>query len=113
MVWIHGGRLIDGSGEDYDPTPLVKQGVIVVTINYRLGLLGFFAQTALDAEGHLAGNYGFLDQQMALKWVRRNIPTFGGDPRRVTIFGESAGGQSLYSQLASPLAKGLFRNAIV
>ncbi|HLW71029.1 MAG TPA: carboxylesterase/lipase family protein [Candidatus Binataceae bacterium] len=112
MVWIHGGGLVEGSGEDYDPTPLVKQSVIVVTINYRLGLLGFFAQTALDAEGHLAGNYGFLDQQMALKWVRRNISAFGGNPRRVTIFGESAGGQSVYSQLASPLAKGLFRGAI-
>jgi len=113
MVWIHGGGLIEGSGEDYDPTPLVKQGVIVVTINYRLGLLGFFAQSALDAEGHLAGNYGFLDQQMALKWVTRNISAFGGDPRRVTVFGESAGGQSVYSQLASPLAKGLFHGAIV
>jgi para-nitrobenzyl esterase len=112
MIWIHGGGLTSGAGALYDPTPLVQRGVIVVTINYRLGLLGFFAQTALDAEGHLAGNYGFLDQQMALKWVRRNVSAFGGDPRRVTIFGESAGGQSVYSQLASPLAAGLFQGAI-
>jgi para-nitrobenzyl esterase len=113
MVWIHGGGLIEGSGEFYDPTPLVKRNVIVVTINYRLGLLGFFAQTALDAEGHLAGNYGFMDQQSALKWVSNNIGAFHGDTKRVTVFGESAGGQSVYSQLASPLAKGLFARAIV
>jgi para-nitrobenzyl esterase len=113
MVWIHGGGLTAGSGEDYAPGPLVVQGnVIVVTINYRLGLLGFFAQTALDAEGHLAGNYGLMDQQFALKWVQQNIAAFGGDPTRVTMFGESAGGQSVYANLASPRAAGLFQRAI-
>ncbi len=113
MVWIHGGRLTAGAGRDYDPTPLVEGGdVIVVTINYRLGMLGFFAQQALDTERHLAGNYGFMDQQYALGWVQRNIAAFGGDPGRVTIFGESAGGLSIYSQLASPLAAGLFHRAI-
>jgi len=112
MVWIHGGGLVNGSSDPFDPKLLVKKGVIVVTINYRLGYLGFFAQSAIDAEGHLNGNYGLMDQQFALKWVRRNIAGFGGDPHRVTIFGESAGGQSVYSQLASPLAAGLFRGAI-
>jgi para-nitrobenzyl esterase len=112
MVWIHGGGLQIGSSDVYDPGPLVKKGVIVVTINYRLGYLGFFAQTAIDAEGHLNGNYGLMDQQFALKWVRRNIKGFCGDPDRVTIFGESAGGQSVYAQMASPLATGLFHGAI-
>ncbi len=113
MVWIHGGGLTWGAGSQYDPTPLVEKGdVIVVTINYRLGYLGFFAHPALDTEGHLAGNYGLLDQQFALKWVRRNIGAFGGDRNRVTIFGESAGGLSVYSQLASPTAAGLFQRAI-
>jgi para-nitrobenzyl esterase len=112
MVWIHGGALITGGGDLYDPAPLVERGVIVVTINYRLGLLGFFAHPALDAEGHLNANYGLMDQQLALKWVRRNIAAFGGDPARVTIFGESAGGQSVHMQLASPGAAGLFQRAI-
>ena len=112
MFWIPGGGLIAGGSDPYDPTSLVKQGVIVVTINYRVGYLGFFAQSAIDAEGHLNGNYGLMDQQFALKWVRRNIAGFGGDPERVTIFGQSAGGQSVYAQLASPLAKGLFHRAI-
>jgi para-nitrobenzyl esterase len=112
MFWIHGGGLINGSSTPYNPERLVKRGVIVVTINYRLGYLGFFAQSAIDAEGHLNGNYGLMDQQFALGWVRRNIASFGGDPDRVTIFGESAGGQSVYAQLASPLAAGMFRGAI-
>jgi para-nitrobenzyl esterase len=112
MVWIHGGGLIDGTGASYDPSELVKQGVIVVTINYRLGYLGFFAQAAIDAEGHLNGNYGLMDQQFALKWVQKNIANFGGDPKQVTIFGQSAGGLSVYSQLASPLAAGLGQRAI-
>ncbi len=113
MVWIHGGGLTAGAGSLYDPTPLVNAGgIIVVTINYRLGVLGFLAQSGLDAEHHLLGNYGFMDQQFALKWVKENIRAFGGNPKEVTIFGESAGGQSVYSQLASPLAKGLFRAAI-
>ncbi len=112
MFWIHGGGLINGSSTPYNPELLVKKGVIVVTINYRLGYLGFFAQSAIDAEGHLNGNYGLMDQQFALGWVRRNITSFGGDPDRVTIFGESAGGQSVYAQLASPLVAGMFRGAI-
>lgn len=113
MVWIHGGGLTTGVSSDFDPTPLMAGGnVIVVTINYRLGVLGFFAHPAIDAEGHLAGNYGLMDQQFALGWVQRNIANFGGDASRVTIFGESAGGLSIYSQLASPLAAGLFSGAI-
>src|SRR5260370_16856741 len=113
MVWIHGGGFVTGAGGSYDPTPLVeKGGVIVVTINYRLGVLGFFAHPAIDAEGHTNADYGLMDQQLALKWVRRNIAAFGGDSNRVTIFGESAGGESVYSQLASPLAAGLFQRAI-
>ncbi|MGD0116594.1 MAG: carboxylesterase family protein [Candidatus Binatus sp.] len=112
MVFIHGGGLTAGAGSIYDPSMLVAQGVIVVTINYRLGVLGFLAQTALDAEHHDAGNYGFMDQQLALKWVKKNIKAFGGNPKEVTIFGESAGGQSIYCNLASPTAKGLFRGAI-
>lgn len=112
MLWIHGGALEVGTGASYDPTKLVQQGVIVVTINYRLGYLGFFAQSAIDAEGHLNGNYGYMDQQFALQWVRRNIAHFGGDPDRVTIFGQSAGGQSVLAEIASPLAAGLFQGAI-
>ena len=112
MFWIHGGGLINGSSTPYNPEQFVKKGVIVVTINYRLGFLGFFAQSAIDAEGHLSGNYGLMDQQFALGWVRRNIASFGGDPDRVTIFGESAGGQSVYAHLASPLVAGMFRGAI-
>ena len=82
MFWIHGGGLVVGAGSDYDPTPLVEQGVIVVTINYRLGYLGFFAQTAIDGEGHENGNYGLMDQQLAMRWVQRNIGQFGGDPEQ-------------------------------
>ncbi len=113
LVWIHGGGLTKGAGADYDPTPLVERGdIIVVTFNYRLGLLGFFAEQALDAEGHMAGNYGLMDQQFALTWIKDNIAAFGGDPTRTTVAGESAGGLSVYSQLASPLAYGLFQRAI-
>ena len=112
MFWIHGGGLTQGSSTPYNPERLVKERVIVVTMNYRLGYLGFFAQSAIDAEGHLSGNYGLMDQQFALAWVHRNIANFGGDPDRITIFGESAGGQSVYAQLASPLAAGMFRGAI-
>ncbi|HKF29690.1 MAG TPA: carboxylesterase family protein [Candidatus Binataceae bacterium] len=113
MVWIHGGGYSNGSGSETDPAPLVDGGhVIVVTINYRLNVLGFFAQSALDAEGHPSANYGLMDQQFALKWVRRNIKAFGGDPNRVTIFGHSAGGQSVYFHLVSPPSGGLFQRAI-
>ena len=114
MLWIHGGALLVGESEDYDPVKLVNPGsVIVVTINYRLGYLGFLATAGLDAEGHVAGNYGLQDQQFALDWVRRNIGGFGGDASNVTIFGESAGGLSVLSNLVSPSAYGLFNRAIV
>ena len=113
MVWTHWGGLVTGGSSDFDPSPLVLQGnVIVVTINYRLGYLGFLAHPAIDAEGHLNGNYGLMDQQFALQWVQRNIAAFGGDPNRVTLFGVSAGGQSIYTNLASPTAAGLFQRAI-
>ncbi len=89
MVWIHGGGFTAGAGSFYDPTPMVTAGnIIVVTINYRLGALGLFAQTALDAEHHLIGNYALMDQQLAFKWVRRNIQAFGGNPDDVTISNE-------------------------
>jgi para-nitrobenzyl esterase len=115
MFWIHGGSLTSGEGSDYDPTALVKRGVVVVTINYRLGLLGFLAHPALSAESstHDSGDYGLMDQQFALGWVHRNIARFGGNPADVTIFGESAGGLSVRSELVSPSGKGLFARAIV
>ena len=114
MVWIHGGALVVGESDLYDPVKLVNDGdVIVVTINYRLGYLGFLAQAGLDAEGHAAANYGLMDQQFALDWVRRNIAGFGGNSDNVTIFGESAGGLSVLSNLVSPTAHGLFNKAIV
>jgi para-nitrobenzyl esterase len=115
MFWIHGGALIVGESDGYDPTPLVSKGVIVVTINYRLGWLGFLAHPALSAEtaNGASGNYGLMDQQAAMRWVQRNIRNFGGDAGNVTIFGESAGGLSTHSQLVSPLAAGLFHKAIV
>jgi para-nitrobenzyl esterase len=113
MVWIHGGALVTGASEDYDPTALAADGVTVVTINYRLGALGFLAHPALaDADGQ-SGDYGLMDQRAALRWVRRNIASFGGNPHNVTVFGESAGGLSTLSQVASPQAKGLFERAIV
>jgi len=116
MVWIQGGALTVGESDDYIPTKLVQRGdVIVVTINYRLGALGFLAHPALSAESpeHISGNYGIMDQQFALKWVQRNIAAFGGDPHTVTIFGESGGGLSVLSHLASPTAAGLFHRGIV
>lgn len=125
MVWFHGGALVVGESDDYNPDRLVAQGVIVVTVNYRLGALGFLAHPALSAEAAdpdndgdqdrapASGNYGIMDQQLALHWVRRNIARFGGDPDNVTIFGESAGGLSTFSNLVSPRAEGLFQRAIV
>jgi para-nitrobenzyl esterase len=114
MVWIHGGGLVTGESDDFGPAGLVSRGVIVVTINYRLGALGFLAHPALASQpGGPSGNYGLMDQQAALRWVQRNIGRFGGNPRDVTIFGESAGGLSVLSQLASPGARGLFARAIV
>ena len=115
MVWIHGGGLTLGWGHQrgYDGTNFAKQGVVLVSVNYRLGALGFLAHPLLSAEaGGKSGNYGLLDQVAALEWVRRNIAAFGGDPGNVTIFGESAGGTSVHALLASPHAKGLFHRAI-
>jgi para-nitrobenzyl esterase len=113
MVWLHGGGLTVGESDDYDPDRLVSKGVIVVTVNYRLGYLGFLAHPALSAEsGNGSGNYGLMDQQAALRWVQRNIERFGGDDDNVTIFGQSAGGLSVHSHLASPRSRGLFDRAI-
>jgi para-nitrobenzyl esterase len=114
MVYIHGGAFQTGESDDYGPRRLLGRDVIVVTINYRLGALGFFADSALAAESSTgsSGNYGFMDQQAALRWVRSNALAFGGDPNNVTIFGESAGGLSVHAHLASPVSKGLFTRAI-
>jgi para-nitrobenzyl esterase len=116
MVWIHGGALTRGSGATraYDGAALAKKGVVLVTINYRLGPLGYLAHPELTAESerHSSGNYGALDQIAALKWVQKNIAAFGGDSGRVTVVGESAGSWSVNTLVASPLAKGLFHRAI-
>ena len=116
MVWIHGGGLFvgDGSTAAYDGAALARRGVVVVTINYRLGALGYLAHPLLREESAhgASGNYGLLDQVAALEWVQRNIAAFGGDPDRVTIFGESAGSWSVNYLLATPLAAGLFAGAI-
>jgi para-nitrobenzyl esterase len=116
FVWIHGGALLTGSGADpmYDGTTLSRAGLIVVTINYRLGALGYLAHPALSAESSqkVSGNYGLLDQIAALRWVKANIAAFGGDPDNVTVAGESAGGLSVMYLLASPEARGLFAKAI-
>ncbi len=115
MVWIHGGALVVGESNEYNASKLVQRGAVVVTINYRLGALGFLAHPALTGESpdHISGNYGIEDQQAALKWVRRNIRAFGGNPDKVTVFGESAGGLSTFTNLVSPTAHGLFDRAIV
>jgi para-nitrobenzyl esterase len=118
MVWIHGGahRFGSGAGPIYDGTRFAKDGVVLVTLNYRLGLLGFFAHPALTKEAGAnapLGNYGLMDQQAALKWVQRNIAAFGGDPANVTVFGESAGGVDVLYHLTAPSSRGLFAKAIV
>jgi len=116
MVWIHGGGNIEGSQEWPPLGPvLAKHGIVVVTINYRLGVFGYFSHPALTAESpyHSSGNYGLLDQMAALQWVRRNIASFGGDPHRVTVFGASSGSLDICDLLASPLADGLFQGAIL
>ena len=117
MVWIHGGSNRIGSGNEpgYDGGALARRGVVVVTINYRLGALGFFAHPELTRESphRASGNYGLLDQIAALEWVRENIAKFGGDPGRVTVFGESAGAIDTGMLMCSPLAKGLFARAIM
>jgi para-nitrobenzyl esterase len=116
MVWIHGGAFVFGSGSfpDFSGAQFTRQGVILVSINYRLGRLGFFAFPALSRENpeEPKGNYAYMDQIAALKWIQQNIAAFGGDPKNVTIFGESAGGVSVHSLLTIPLAKGLFQKAI-
>lgn len=116
MVWIHGGGFVGGSGSSPNTsgTQFAKQGVVLVSANYRLGRFGFFAHPALTRElpNELKGNYAYMDQIAALQWVKRNIAVFGGDPNNVTIFGFSAGGVSVHSLIASPLARGLFQKAI-
>lgn len=116
MVWIHGGGFTYGTGRDpnFDGTNLARKGVILVTINYRLGTLGFMAHPELTKESpnNASGNYGILDQIAALRWVQQNISAFGGNPDNVTIFGESAGSGSVNILQASPLAKGLFHRVI-
>ncbi len=116
MVWIHGGANLSGDGHSpwYDGTALAKRGVVVVTLNYRLGVFGFLAHPALTTESpnHSSGNYGLLDQVEALRWVQRNIAAFGGDPANVTVFGESAGSIDLMHLMAAPAARGLFTRAI-
>ena len=115
MVWLHGGALIFGAGslKLYDGAALARQGVVVVTVNYRLGPLGFFVHPALDrAAPRGPANFGLLDQMAALHWVQRNIEAFGGDAQQVTLFGESAGAQSVLALMASPLSRGLFQRAV-
>jgi para-nitrobenzyl esterase len=116
MVWIYGGGYQGGSTSEarQDGAVLATNGVVVVTLNYRLGIFGFFTHPALTAESpnKASGNYGLLDQTAALRWVKENIEAFGGDPSNVTLFGESAGAFAVSTQMASPLAKGLFQKAI-
>ena len=114
MVWIHGGGLTLGWGHQrgYDGAHLASQGVVFVSINYRLGALGFLAHPLLNVEAGVSGNYGLKDQIAALEWVQRNIEAFGGDPGNVTIFGESAGGTSVHALLASPRSEGLVHRGI-
>lgn len=113
MVWIHGGGFVNGSGDIYYSRWLAAKGhIVVVTINYRLGALGFLAHPSLGPPGNV-GNYGLADQQAALRWVRDHIADFGGDPRKVTIAGESAGGMSVCDHLVAPGSAGLFRAAII
>jgi para-nitrobenzyl esterase len=116
MVWIYGGGFVAGATSEprQDGEHLAHKGVVVVSMNYRLGFFGFFVHPGLTAESpqHAAGNYGLMDQTAALRWVRRNISAFGGDADNVTLFGESAGSLSVSAQMASPLAQGLFAHAI-
>ena len=115
MVWLHGGALIFGAGslKLYDGAALARQGVVVVTVNYRLGPLGYFVHPALErASPGGPANFGLLDQMAALRWVQRNIDAFGGDANQVTLFGQSAGAQSVLALMASPLSRGLFQRAV-
>ena len=113
IVWIHGGGNLDGESNDYDGSKMAAQGkTVVVTFNYRLNLMGFLAVPSLDIEGHKFGNYGLLDQQMLLKWVRANIAAFGGDPTNVTLGGQSAGAEDTGFAMLSPGAAGYFQHGI-
>lgn len=114
MVWVHGGGFVNGgsSPASYSGENFARDGVVLVSLNYRLGRYGFFAHPGLAAEG-FGGNFGFLDQIAALKWVQANVAAFGGDPGNVTVFGESAGGMSMHMMLQSPLARGLFHKVVI
>lgn len=116
LVYFYGGGFVAGDGSEprYDGASMAKKGIVVVTVNYRLNLFGFLALPVLSAETEYkgSGNYGFMDQNAALRWVQKNIGVFGGDPNKVTIAGESAGSISVSAQMASPLSKGLFHGAI-
>ncbi|MGB3480582.1 MAG: carboxylesterase family protein, partial [Mycobacterium sp.] len=113
MVWIHGGAFVNGSSDLYRAQLLAARGqIVVVTINYRLGALGFLAHPAFGPPADV-GNYGLADQQAALRWVQENIGAFGGDPQKVTVAGQSAGGMSVCDHLAAPGSAGLFRAAII
>jgi para-nitrobenzyl esterase len=114
MVWIHGGSNRAGDGHDVVDSPITRDGIVLVTLQYRLGIFGFASLPALTAESpeHASGNYGLMDQIAGLRWVKDNIANFGGDPDNVTIFGESAGGQDIGLLMLSPLARGLFHKAI-
>lgn len=114
IVWFHGGGQGLGAGRDYEPAKLAAKGAVVVTVNYRLGALGFLAHPALaESPGGPSGNYGLMDQQAALRWVQQNIDKFGGDRRNVTIAGQSSGGLSVLVHLTSPDSRGLFHKAIL
>jgi len=118
LVWIHGGGNVDGVSNDYDGSKLATGGpkgtdTVVVTVNYRLGLFGFLAHPALNAEGHAFGNYGIMDIQAVLRWVQRNIDSFGGDPDNVALGGQSAGASDTGANMLSPLSTGLFHRAIL
>ena len=110
VVWIPGGGFFSGTGNSYEASKMAARGdVVVVTVNYRLGIFGFFGYPGLPA----SGTYGIQDQQAALRWVQRNARAFGGDPRNVTVAGESAGGMSVCAQLTSPTSTGLFSKAVM
>jgi para-nitrobenzyl esterase len=117
MVWIHGGAFVGGSGTDpiFAGDELIKKDVILVTLNYRLGIFGFYAHPDLtrESEHRSSGNFGLEDQMAALQWVANNIAAFGGDPKNITVFGQSAGGMSVVTLLVSPLSKGKFQQAII
>lgn len=114
MVWIYGGAHYSGNAADYDGSALARdENAVVVTLNYRLGVLGFFSHPSLDAEHREGGNYGLMDQRFALEWVRRNIHAFGGDPENVTVFGQSAGGSSILAALVAPSFEDLFHRAVI